>query len=364
MMFQADRLTLARSRRGMNKTRLAEAVGLKPATITAYEKGTTAPTDSTVARFADTLRFPEEFFYEELVDAVPVDGASFRALSRMTASQRDVALASGTLCVELNAWIEARFELPATDLPEIDPSVATPSSAAALVRAAWGLGESPIPNVLHELESRGVRVFSLVNECREVGAFSFWRDRTPFICLGTDKTAERSIFDSAHELGHLVLHRNHAAPRGRSEEREADTFAANFLMPEADVRAVAPRNPDLASLAEAKTRWRVSVAALNYRLHELGITSDWHYRELCIEISRLGRHLEMNPLQREQSKVLPLVFQGMRSEGVTRADVARELHLSVEDLDALLSGLVIAPLNGGDQGGDNETPRPVLRLVV
>lgn len=362
-MFQYERLRLARSRRGVNKTRLATATNVKPATITSYERGDTVPSEEMVERLSDALSFPKGFFYEEIVEPVPVDGASFRALSRMTASQRAVALAAGTLCIELNAWIEARFDLPETDVPELDPSVATPEGAAALVRAAWHLGDAPIKNVLHLLESRGVRVYSLVNEAREVGAFSFWRGRTPFICLGDDKTAERSIFDSAHELGHLILHRDLAAPRGRDAERQADAFAANFLMPKADVEATGLRNPDFMALAEAKKRWRVSVAALNYRLHELGMITDWHYRELCIEISRLGRNREVNPTPREHSQVLAKVFAALREDGVTRREIAVALHLEPSDLDALLAGVTITALDGQRVGPPEANTQPKLRIV-
>jgi Zn-dependent peptidase ImmA (M78 family)/transcriptional regulator with XRE-family HTH domain len=362
-MFQANRLNLARLRRGLNKTQLAAAAQLTPGTIAFYEKGTTAPSDEVAERLAAALHFPLGFFYAELVDPVPIDGASFRALSRMTASQRGQATAMGQFCVELNAWIEARFHLPDIDIPDLDPLVATPAAAAGITRAKWGLGESPIPHVLHLLESRGVRVFSLIGECREVGAFSFWLGH-PFVCLGTDKTPERSIFDMAHELGHLVLHRGTASPRGRDAERQADLFAANFLMPEADVKAATPglRNPDLGTLVEAKTRWRVSVAALNYRLHELGMISDWHYRELCIEISRLGRHLEVNSLPREQSQIYPKVLASLRAEGISRAKIAAELQLEPEDLDALLAGLTFSTVDGGQEGG--EAPHgPTLELV-
>ena len=191
--------------------------------------------------------------------------------------------------------VEERFELPASNLPDLDPGVAGAEGAAILTRVEWGLGVSPIRNVLHLLEAHGVRVLSLVEECREIDAFSFWRGPTPFICVNTTKTAERTVFDLAHELGHLVMHRAHGVPRGRGEEQEANTFASNFLMPRSDVEAAGLRRPDLVTLAKAKVRWKVSAAALNYRLHDLGITSDWHYRETCIEIARLGRIPRVEP---------------------------------------------------------------------
>ena len=363
MGFQAERMVLARNRRGLNKSQLAKLVRVTPATIAAYENGRTEPTPTTMKKLAKELRFPESFFLAEMGDTVSLDGASFRALSRMTASQRGTALAAGTLCIALNDWIEERFDLPASNLPDLDPAVAGAEGAATQVRTEWGLGESPIPNLLHLVEGHGVRVFSLVEDCHEIDAFSFWRSGTPFICVNTTKTAERTVFDIAHELGHLVLHKGHAAPRGRDEEREADAFASNFLMPKADVEAAGLRNPDLAALAAAKTRWRVSTAALNYRLYKLNITSDWHYRELCIELARLGRYRELNPMPQVQSQVITKVLTALRAEGVTRSQIADALHIQLDELNGLISGLTITVVDGGDTP-TAERGRPNLRLVT
>ena len=55
--------------------------------------------------------------------------------------------------------------------------------------------------MLHVLEAKGVRVFSLAENTRNVDAFSSWREERPFVFLNMQKTAERSRFDAAHELG-------------------------------------------------------------------------------------------------------------------------------------------------------------------
>ncbi len=354
-MFEPERLRLARERRGYNKSGLARLAGLTPATIASYERGATEPSDRILADLSQALAFPSGFFHKAMPDPLPTDSASFRALSRMTASQRGSALAAGTLATLLNAWIEDRFELPAPDVAELDPTVIDPEGAAAAVRAAWGLGEQPVPNVLHLLEAHGVRVYSLVEECREVDAFSFWHRTTPFVCLNTHKTAERSTFDLAHELAHLVLHRGHAAPRGRQEETQANQFASSFLMPRADVAATVSPSPDLHELTIVKHRWKVSAAALNYRVHDIGMMSDWHYRETCIEISRLGRALEPNPLPREQSQVLQKVFSKLRREGISRRSIAHDLELHPRDVDALTFGLAVSAVQGHGQGRSTST---------
>lgn len=362
MPFSPERLTLARQRRGMNKTQLAEAVGVSSKTVSFYEKGDKRPPEPTVAKIATALGFPPEFFAAPPVEPVSVGGTSFRALSRMTASKRDAARAAGTLCTELDAWLNGHFDLPEPRVPQVDPAVQDPEAAAGAVRAEWGLGNAPAPNLVHLLELHGVRVFSLAEECREVDAFSFWHHGTPFVCLNTTKTAERGRFDAAHELGHLVLHQGHDHPRGREEEHQADAFASAFLMPRTDVIASAPRQPSFADLVRLKKRWNVSAAALNYRLHKLNVTTDWHYRAMCVELSRYGRHEEPDPGPREQSQLLDKTFAALRDEGITKAKIAAALHIHPRDLDVLIFGLVMSSVDGGGQQTGPSAPTR-LRLV-
>lgn len=362
MPFTPERLTLARQRRGMTKSRLAELAKVTPRAVSAYEKGDMSPSDATLARIADALSFPASFFAAPAVEPVSVEGTSFRALSRMSASNRDAAISAGTISVELDVWLRGYFDLPEPRVPEVDPAVRDPEAAAALARAEWGLGNAPAPNMVHLLERHGVRVFSLAEECREVDAFSFWHNATPFVCLNTTKTAERGRFDAAHELGHLVFHRGHDRPRGREEEAQADAFASSFLMPTTDVIGTAVRTPTFADLVRMKKRWNVSAAALNYRLHKLGLTTEWHYRALCIELSKYGRQEEPDPGPREHSQLLGKVFSALRAEGMGRSEVAAALHVHPDDLDALVFGLVMSSVDGGAEGSAN-THRSHLRLV-
>src|SRR5262249_34669286 len=150
----------------------------------------------------------------------------------------------------------------------------------------WQLGTRPIRNMIHLLESRGVKVFSVVEDCRQVDAFSFWRGDQAYIFLNTARSAERMRMDVAHELGHLVLH-GHLTP-DRAHEVQARRFGSAFLMPQATVRAGTPKLPTINSLIELKRQWNVSLAAIAFRMHELGLVADWHYHRLCVQMSALG----------------------------------------------------------------------------
>ncbi len=360
--FNPSRLDLARKRRGITKTVLADRAGISSRSLTAYERGEKSPSPATLARIAATLRFPTAFFSGPDLDEPPLDGSSFRAFSSRTARQRDRALGSAALALALSDWIDARFTLPEPDVFRL--RAADPETAAEAIRSAWGLGERSVRNMVHLLEAHGVRVFSLSEDCAEIDAFSFWREGVPYVFLNTMKSAERSRMDAAHELGHLALHWR-GGPRGRDAEREADLFGSAFLMPRGSVLAEAPRGGRLDDLIRAKGRWNVSVANLTYRMHNLGLLTDWQYRSLFVEISEKGyRTNEPNGLQRETSQVLAKVFKTLRDEGISRAAIARELNIPVEELNKIIFGLVLMPLDGQAEAGQNEpVGRPTLRVV-
>jgi len=361
-LFNPSRLTLARKRRGLTMTKLAAAVGVDPRSISGYEKGEFSPDDDRLAKLSAVLGFPEAFFFGDDLDEPTPDIASFRALSRMTAGQRDTALGSGAIALMLNGWIESRFELPSPDLPDLSQEADAEAAAMAL-RQQWALGELPVKNMVHLLESKGVRVFSLSVDASEVDAFSMWRQSTPFVFLNTKKSAEHSRFDAAHELGHLVLHR-HGSPQGREAEIQANAFASAFLMPRATVLAYAPRVATIDHLVKLKKYWSVSAAALTYRLHVVGALTDWHYQSLYIELSSRGyRKREPDEGQRESSQILQKVFAALRNESISKGDIASELCVSVEELDQLVFGLALTALKGGGARSKRSGGAPSLHVA-
>jgi Zn-dependent peptidase ImmA (M78 family)/DNA-binding XRE family transcriptional regulator len=359
-MFKASRLVVARKRRAMTKVRLAETAKLSLSSISKYENGVTVPDVPSLEALARSLRFPLEFFTGPDLEEPPIGAVSFRALSSMTAGKRDSAIAAAALAMELATWIDREFSLPASNVPDLRGM--PPDVAAEEVRSAWGAGTRPIRSMVHLLEANGVRVFSIADVGDDVDAFSFTKDGEPFVFLSTAKSGERGRFDAAHELGHLVLHR-HGVP-DREAERQADAFASSFLMPKASVLAVSRRNPSVAELLELKVNWSVSVVAMAHRLHALGMITEWHYRTLCIEMAQRGyRKSEPNPITRETSQVLEKVFASLRTEGVTKSDVARELRVHVTDLESLVFGLVMVPMVGGAPVDARVSPKASLRLV-
>lgn len=339
-MFSNKRLSLARMRRRLTAKSLAELTNLSPMTITRLEKGENQPDDTTVEKLAFALGYPAAFFFSEDPEPLDTEAVSFRSLTKMSAKERDAAISAGALGLQLADWVENRFSLPDADL--LDLSYETDVEAAARsIREHWGLGERPIGNVIGLLETKGIRVFSLSENTKTVDAFSFWRDSKPYIFLNNFKTAEHSIFDSIHELGHLVLHR-HGGPKGdsRQVEREANAFASAFLMPANDVKARAPRFIDINVVLKMKSRWRVSAMAMAYRLHYLGKLTEWQYKSMCIELGRRGyRSGEPSGIERETSIVWRKVLEQLWKQRVSKNEIANQLNIPLDELEGLIWGL-------------------------
>lgn len=332
-------MSLARKRRQLTAKGVAELAGLNPNTITRIERGDNTPDDETINKLSRALGFPVPFFFEDDPVEIDTEAVSFRSFSKMSVKQRDAALSAGTIGLQLSEWIADRFTLPSPDL--IDLSYETKIEVAARsLRQHWSLGERPIGNLVALLEAKGVRVFSLAENTASVNAFSFWQNETPFVFLNNFKTAESSIFDAAHELGHLVLHKHAGRKSSKNAEREADAFASSFLMPADDVLSRMPRRINVSTILMAKKRWRVSAMAMAFRLHKLGAISDWQYKSACIELGKRGyRSREPDGIEREKSVVWTKIFSQLWSERLTKNDIAAALNLPLDELEGVLWGL-------------------------
>ncbi|MFC1747976.1 helix-turn-helix domain-containing protein [Pseudomonadota bacterium] len=353
--FNSSRLTLARKRRSLSGKDLANLTGLTAVHISRIEKDKADNLEqSTIDALSKALEFPPEFFFGDDIDTPSKDDASFRSLTAMTARERDAALSASSFAYLISDWVSDMFNLPEVDVIDISYE-REPDSAARILRSHWGLGEKPVNNVIKLLESKGIRIFSLAENTKNVDAFSCWRNGIPYIFLNTYKTSERSRFDALHELGHLVLHR-HGKVQGREAEREANKFASYFLIPSVDLMARVPFVTSLQQLIKAKKRWGVSVSALAYRLHKTEVITDWQYRTFCIQINKNYKNTEPNGLQRESSVVWEKVFRELWKDGQTRHCIAKDLSLPEKELETLMFGLI------GTQNPSNEG-KPKLRLV-
>jgi Zn-dependent peptidase ImmA (M78 family)/transcriptional regulator with XRE-family HTH domain len=306
--FDPARLALARRLVGMPRARLAAALGVTAAAVTQYEKGQFKPTLPIVDRLAELLDVTVEFFRAgHPVPSLPASGAHFRSLRSTSALERERALAFAELALTVFTAVEEQVSLPEPSLPDLDvPPELTEADAVRLARAAReriGLPPGPIPNMVRLLEVHGVAVLRLDHDdLHRVDAFSHPGQR-PIVLLNPAKQDKaRSRFDAAHELGHLLMHHD-IEPGSRLVEQQAQTFAAEFLAPAAEIGEQLPTQVDWAVLHELKRRWGLSLKALVVRAHILGRFSDGSAHRAQRQLAAWGLP-EPGPLGAPEAPVL------------------------------------------------------------
>jgi hypothetical protein len=137
-------------------------------------------------------------------------------------------------------------------------------------------------------------------------------------------------------------------------------------MPRRSLLADAPRSATGAQIIHAKRRWNVSAMNLGHRMHRIGLLSDWQVRSTYIQITRRGyRDGEPRGIDRETSQILPKVFAALRDDGITRPQIARELHITTHELNSVTFGLTIAGGAHDPQPSPepSNTGKPELQIV-
>ncbi|MBF6278094.1 helix-turn-helix domain-containing protein [Nocardia nova] len=364
--FDAARLTQARQLAGLTKAAVAEQIGVSGAAVSQWESCTSLPRPDHLRRLAEVLDVPVEFFAIGRPFA-QLDGSSahFRSLRSTKTAQRAKAVAFAQQVWELTYALEKHVQLPPVDLPGFLPDDAdnqltgTPAEAARALRSHWGLGHGPIPHLVRTLETHGI-VTTMVRfagaDTPTINAFSTSRLPRPLVVLTPDRGDDVywHRFTAAHELGHLVLHRD-AAPGDPEQEREADAFAAEFLTPAAEIGDQLPRRVDFKALGQISHEWGVSCKSLIYRSRELGAISDASARRAYQRLHQLYEvgFIPESPVDHYPGEVPSLLrkaFELAETHGtLTMAGLAHELRWSIPRLRLLLG---------------SPEQRPVLRLVT
>ena len=166
-------------------------------------------------------------------------------------------------------------------------SYSSPSGIAQRARAEWNLPPGPIPDLMELLDTLGVVV--VVRDVGTAGqdAFSTWpKGGVPIIVVNTGLPIDRMRFSLAHELGHVLMH----VMPNEDQERQANQFASELLMPTGEIREdlAGLTTAQFTRLSELKTKWRVSIGALVQRAHYEEIISDRQFKEFRIRMARMG----------------------------------------------------------------------------
>jgi Zn-dependent peptidase ImmA (M78 family) len=321
----AAMLILARESRGMTQAELAQVMTLhsdgtpvSQGYISKAEAGRLEVTGPRLSLYATALGYPVAVLCTDpQVHGVGVGLVHHRKRASLGAPalrriHAELALARmQTRALLALAGAEHRHLFHRIVVDDFD----TASDAAMTLRREWELAAGAVPQLVRLIEDAGGLVLVRDLGSRELDAVTQWIDGDPPLFLINEHApADRFRFSLTHELGHVIMHGEPGVTA--VQERQADEFASEFLLPADAIRAELKQGRlDLPRLLTLKHRWGVSMVALLRRASTLGVSTDWQYRNLMVEMSALGyRTQEPSGLVRENPRFIPALVAHLRDD--------------------------------------------------
>ena len=221
----------------------------------------------------------------------------FRSLANATKRVRTKEKARVRWLQHISLALQKTLDFPRLNVPclirdndFLSLSNADLEGVAANVRQAWCLGDGPIKTMGLVIENAGIVVGVDEVGSQAIDGQANWSmaDGRPYILLAKDKyTAFRRQMDLAHELAHILLHKDVSVDQMVEHfdliEHQAKYLAGAILMPPKSFLAEVP-SLSLEGFLLLKKRWMVAIGAMIMRAKQLNVLSEdaasklWKYR--------------------------------------------------------------------------------------
>ncbi len=302
-----ERIKLARESRGYSQTMLSKkSKKISQVVLSKIEKGAYNVTEEIVNEIATVLDYKPDFFYKQH-DVYPLKHFYFRKnLGTGTNTKKIEALINiiSSNIRDLLDSVDIEVKVPFIDIYE---KRITPSEMARKIRDNFNLPKGPIKNLVKTIESLGVILifFDFSKELKIDGVSFITPEGVPLIVINNNIPNSRKIFTMAHELGHLIMHyTGMITTEDIDVEKEANIFAAEFLMPELEIKNQLHRLTE-SELFYMKSYWKVSMQSILYRANFLGCFTPDQYRRWVTKINFRGwRKIEPYEFEIDQPKLL------------------------------------------------------------
>jgi Zn-dependent peptidase ImmA (M78 family)/DNA-binding XRE family transcriptional regulator len=301
-MVNPEMIVLGRELRGITQEELANALSLTQATISRYESGEIPVQEEHLKAIARFLERPESFFrwQERLYSASCLYHRRNRNLS--VHELRIIHAKVNLLRIQASRLLrKARVTSTYTFHRLAVNEFGGPEGCARRLRQLWQLPPGPVRHVTRMIESAGGIVFRCPFGLTRVDGISQWPldapELPPVFFVHEDIPGDRQRMTLCHEIGHVVMHH---MPTDDDPEDEANRFAAEFLMPAAEIVADL-HSMTLTKAVALKQYWKVSMQSIIVRAYDLGKISKNQYQYLFRQLSAKGyRKCEPAPTPPEE----------------------------------------------------------------
>ncbi len=328
-------IVLARESRGMSQLDLANKIGMSQQNMGKIESGDIGIKEDVLESISNITQYPVSFFRQE--NEVYPEHLVYRkrekvAQSLLTPINAKANIARFNIQFLLDNLNSEKPDLPFIEVSEKD----TPIVIAQKVRRIWKLDKPVIENVTSLLESKGILVTSFDFATERVDSRCvLTMTKHPIIIFNQTLLGDRQRFSLAYQLGHLLMHTAFKLSFDQDIAHEANLFAAEFLMPEKDIRKDFDNGITLPLLAELKHKWKASMISLLYRADDLGYLTPNQKRYLVQQFNeqklRRREPIELDIPIEKPHLVRKLISDIKAKRKLDTKEIASLFHLNTDE---------------------------------
>jgi Zn-dependent peptidase ImmA (M78 family)/transcriptional regulator with XRE-family HTH domain len=318
-------LETARRARGLSQHDLADAVGITQAALSRYEHDLRAPDQDVLGRLAEALGVtPDLLTHGERMEGGIAVGSHMRrrATARPTV-WRELEARLNMLRLHASRLMEEVSIRADRHVPTFDPIDTTPDAAAHMLRTQWRMPSGPVHSLATWLDAAGVLVVEDdFGPAARVDGLSQWVGAYPVILVNGSAPTDRKRLTLAHELGHLVLHTEFV---DEDAESQANAFAAELLMPAAEIKPILRGRLTLDTLLDLKRYWGTSMQSLIERAYTLGTVNAQERTNLYKRLSARGMRTHepgSNQLTPEAPRLARHIAESLHARGLDADEIA------------------------------------------
>ncbi len=335
MTFNPDMLRIARESRQMTQSELADSIGISQVIISKIEAGINNPSEKFLKEISIALDYPHKFF-ENQCFALDMGIRLHRKRSSLSKKEENyidaMASKNNIYISKLLNYVDIEIDIPEI----IVDGEKSPQDIADEVRYIWNIPKGYIRNLTKIIEKAGIIVNEIDVHPKKFDGVSFFNKKLGcgVIVINKNQAPDRYRFTLAHELGHLIMHRNSLSP---NRENEANAFASSFLMPAKDIKNDLI-NLQFWNLPQLKTLWRVSMAAIIRRAKDLELITENKYTSLNVRLSQLGYKINeptMDIEKEEPSLLQDIILHFYNELNFNKVDMMNLLTINENDYNEI-----------------------------
>jgi Zn-dependent peptidase ImmA (M78 family)/DNA-binding XRE family transcriptional regulator len=328
-------IVLARESRGQTQQELAEKINIHRANISRLEKGETCVHSETLLAISAATCYPPQFFTQGGI-VIPVNLA-YRKREQVPIKLLTPIEAKMNIIRRNVQFITRALDKEVPKLPIMEVTVEqSPSKIAGLVRKRWNMEDGMVEDLTAIVEKQGIIISSFDFGTERVDSRSmFTDDKYPIIFVNKNLLGDRLRYTLAYELGQLVMHTFSPLSPERDVSREANEFAASFLMPEEAIRKDLENGISLSLLAVLKRKWKISMISILYRADDLGLITPNQKRYLIQQFNeqkiRRREPVELDIALEKPALLKNLINQYLKDYEIGMKEMSAIFAIPLED---------------------------------